>query len=354
MRSFILLLSIGLVYAGSDLFDEQKMADKWAKHKAMEACFGENMMKTSLMKMKKAVQKCTGADMPELDLPMFNSPHRMVHAMLESAQDHQQMQLLTLMKAMSNQKQSNSQQPALQLVLGQQQAQPQEDMFQKMIMKMALKKFFHSESQGSSPFGNMESAQSKQMEQMFGGNGKFNLDLMKLLAQNSRQRRATDADVYELGDRLTEKLKMEQAKWQAELGNMSCILQECDIVDRNLDLDVESMIQGVERGDWGKFEDEWLKEQVINNCRNCYEFSQSVPTRVLEECPFGVKWGRIKMYMYCDKMAKYRTCMNYDMKQKLENSFGKLEDLEEATGLQENVLLPMTMKLLQDQMDMLE
>merc|ERR1712020_635779 len=123
-----------------------------------------------------------------------------VHAMLESAQDHQQMQLLTLMKAMHNNKQSNSQQPALQLVLGQQQAQPQEDMFQKMIMKMALKKFFTSESQGSSPFGNMESAQSKQMEQMFGGNGKFNLDLMKLLAQNSRQRRATD-DLYDLGDR---------------------------------------------------------------------------------------------------------------------------------------------------------
>ena len=46
--------------------------------------------------------------------------------------------------------------------------------------------------------------------------------------------------------------------------------------------------------------------------------------------------------------------MNYDMKQKLEKSFGKLEDLEKATGLQENQLLPMTMKLLQEQMDMFE
>merc|ERR1711981_531110 len=109
------------------------------------------------MKMKKALQKCTGMDMPELDLPMFKSPHRMVHALLESAENHQQMQLLQLMKAMNNNQQSNSQQPSLQLVLGQQQAQPQ----QKMIMKMAMKKLFQSESQGSSPFGNMESAQSK-------------------------------------------------------------------------------------------------------------------------------------------------------------------------------------------------
>merc|ERR1711981_1102399 len=117
-------------------------------------------MKTTLMKMKKALQKCTGMDMPELDLPMFKSPHRMVHALLESAETHQQMQLLQLMKAMNNNQQSSSQQPSLQLVLGQQQAQPQENMFQKMIMKMAMKKLFQSESQGSSPFGNMESAQS--------------------------------------------------------------------------------------------------------------------------------------------------------------------------------------------------
>jgi hypothetical protein len=44
--------------------------------------------------------------------------------------------------------------------------------------------------------------------------------------------------------------------------------------------------------------------------------------------------------------------MNHDMKLKLEKSFGKLEDLETATGLAEYQLLPMTMKLLHDQMDM--
>ena len=44
--------------------------------------------------------------------------------------------------------------------------------------------------------------------------------------------------------------------------------------------------------------------------------------------------------------------MNHDIKQKLEKSFGKLEDLEKATGLQENQLLPLTMKLLHEQMDM--
>ena len=46
--------------------------------------------------------------------------------------------------------------------------------------------------------------------------------------------------------------------------------------------------------------------------------------------------------------------MNHDVKLKLEKNFGKLEDLEEATGLQENQLLPLTAKLLNEQMEMFE
>jgi len=71
MRAFIILACIGVVFAGEDMFGMKKMQKSWMKHKAMESCFGENMMKTSLLKMKKAVVKCTGMDMPELDLPMY-------------------------------------------------------------------------------------------------------------------------------------------------------------------------------------------------------------------------------------------------------------------------------------------
>merc|ERR1719410_1226085 len=99
----------------------KKMQKTWAEHKAMESCFGENMMKTSLLKMKKAVVKCTGMDMPELELPMYNNPHRFVHALLESSED---------LKTM------------------------------KMFMKMMMKKMFHThekEDEDESPFGNMGS-----------------------------------------------------------------------------------------------------------------------------------------------------------------------------------------------------
>merc|ERR1712141_695902 len=111
---------------------------------------------------------------------------------------------------------------------------------------------------------------------------KFFQNMMKAM---NRNKRATD-DLFELGDRLTDKLKQETEEWQAKLGNASCVLKELDIIDQS------------------------------------------------------------------EKDTKYKTCMNHDMKLKLEKSFGSLESLEEATGLPEYQLLPMTMKLLNEQMDM--
>merc|ERR1711902_52776 len=122
MRSFIILICVGVALAGEDMFGMKKMQKQWAEHKAMESCFGENMMKTSLLKMKKAVVKCTGMDMPELDLPMYKSPHRFVHAMLDSHQDMEQMKVMGALKSMQ-QMSGQQQQPAVQLVLGGQQQQ---------------------------------------------------------------------------------------------------------------------------------------------------------------------------------------------------------------------------------------
>merc|ERR1712241_1538666 len=126
----------------------------------MESCFGENMMKTSLLKMKKAVVKCTGMDMPELDLPMYKNPHRFVHALLESAEDLKTMKMYNAMSMMQQGHKAQSSAAPIQLVLGQQQQAPQDMMFKKMMQSM------------------------------------------------NRNKRATD-DLFELGDRLTEKLKEE-------------------------------------------------------------------------------------------------------------------------------------------------
>merc|ERR1712077_186045 len=336
MKSFIVLICVGMAIAGDDMFGHEKMKKQWTDYKAMESCFGEDMMKTSMLKMKKAVVKCTGIDMPELDLPMYKSPHRVVHALLESAEDFEQMKMMKLFQQLSQgQQQSNNQPQPIQLVLGQTQQQPQDNMFKKMMMKMMMKKMFGeqmAEPQAetyndykSSPFGNMGSRMNK--------NNKYEMmeQMMKTL-MTQRNKRATD-DVFELGDRLTEKLKHETVKMQAKLGNASCVLQELGIIDQNQNLDVSAMKKSVEDGEWGEFPDQWLKEHHIKDCQNCATYADSIPKPVFDECAYGEKWGRIILFFQCEKESKYKTCMNHDMKAKLEKSFGSLEELEQATKM---------------------
>merc|ERR1712072_380561 len=125
-----------------------------------------------MLKMKKAVVKCTGIDMPELDLPMYKSPNRVVHALLESAQDLEQMKMLKAFQQLSQSHQQSN---------NQQQPQPQDDMFKKMMMKMMMKKLFFNQQEDhheqneykmdlTSPFGNIGNQRSnnkyEMMEQM--------------------------------------------------------------------------------------------------------------------------------------------------------------------------------------------
>merc|ERR1712113_360309 len=172
--------------------------------------------------------------MPELDLPMYKSPHRAVHALLESAEDLEQMKMMKVFQQLSQGHQQSSNQPQpIQLVLGQTQQQPQDNMFKKMMMK---KMFSENEAETygyETPFGNMKARMDK-------GNKYEMMEQMMKTFMNHKNKRAAD-DVFELGDRLTEKLKQETVKMQAKLGNASCVLQELGIIDQNQDLDVSAM-----------------------------------------------------------------------------------------------------------------
>merc|ERR1712241_552692 len=246
MKSFIVLICVGMAIAGDDMFGHEKMKKQWTDYKAMESCFGEDMMKTSMLKMKKAVVKCTGTDMPELDLPMYKSPHRVVHALLESAEDLEQMKMMKVFQQLSQSHQSNSQsQPQpIQLVLGQTQQQPQDNMFKKMMMKMMMKKMFGEQEQESqtnnyfksSPFGNMES-------------------------------RMNTNNKYEMMEQMMK-----------------------TFMDQNQNLDVNKMVKSVEDGEWGQFPDQWLKEHHIKDCQTCATYADSIPKPVFDECAYGEKW----------------------------------------------------------------
>ena len=70
MTYFIFLLFIGMDIARGDIMGHEKMKEQWFKSKALESCFGEDMMKIQMVKMKNAVVKCNST---ELDLPRYKS-----------------------------------------------------------------------------------------------------------------------------------------------------------------------------------------------------------------------------------------------------------------------------------------
>merc|ERR1711997_946530 len=76
---------------GSGMLNDMDMMKKWSKYKAMEACYGEDITKTQLLKMKRAIAKCSKVDMPELDLPMFKTPYRAIQALLNGAREMEKM-----------------------------------------------------------------------------------------------------------------------------------------------------------------------------------------------------------------------------------------------------------------------
>merc|ERR1711954_446810 len=63
---------------------------------------------------------------------------------------------------------------------------------------------------------------------------------------HSRHSRAVASNL-DLGDRLVEKLKGQQQEMEEKVGNLTCILQEVNVLDNNNEISVSSMKQDLEQ-----------------------------------------------------------------------------------------------------------
>jgi len=331
------------------MMGNEMMVKKWSKFKAMESCYGEDLMKTHMLKMKRAIAKCTKAEMPELDLPMFSSPYRAIQALLNGARDTEQKNVAKFQEVMKS-IQGNSQystgggntyvpipvqktEPAA--------ADPIEEIMRKMFLRKVMNKFFDKKDD------------SDEDDDFFGIDDDEKFAELLFFNKNKRQlgRRKRQSDLYELGDRLSEKLMEQKEEMKAKMGNWSCAMKELKIVDDNLELDLENMLDDIKSMN---IRDKWLEDKTIEDVRTCYAVAQSLPVRFFAEFPMPEQWVKIKLFKKCKKNAMSQTCMNNDIKKKLENNFGPLGKLVETTGLPENELLPMAMKLLHGDMDMMD
>jgi len=76
------LLALTLLVAGALAGGKEKREmEMWMKMKAMEGCFGEDLVKDHMIKMKRSAAKCMRVEAPELELPMFENSYRFANAM---------------------------------------------------------------------------------------------------------------------------------------------------------------------------------------------------------------------------------------------------------------------------------
>merc|ERR1712010_361350 len=126
-------------------------------------------------------------------------------------------------------------------------------------------------------------------------------------------------------------------------GNMTCMLRECQILDsqnhfypKGIKMEFDEM----------KITDPWLKSQLEKYCDQCIELAEAVPQSMLDDCPWGGEMVKTKMFMKCMMKKKIKTCMRFDIKQKLEENFGTVDKLVEETKIPENQLYTIVKQML--------
>merc|ERR1712241_1213089 len=152
-------------------------------------------------------------------------------------------------------------------------------------------------------------------------------------------KRAAD-DEFDLGSKLQEKLAMKKEHWEAQYGNITCMLRECDILDSKDKFNPE----GTKRAKMLK--SEWLSTEMTKWCDLCVELAEAVPKSMQDACPWGGEMVKVKTYMKCMMKHKVKICMNYDIKQKLEQHFDSVEKLEDETNIPAEQLFMLVREML--------
>ena len=160
---------------------------------------------------------------------------------------------------------------------------------------------------------------------------------------------APSTDVLDLGDRLIQKLDGVKQHMQNEVGNFTCKLQKCGIINEDMDIQLEGMIADLDKLPAPL--DPWLKERIIEDKRKCYDFAEAIPENFYDRCAYGPKLGKVKMFKKCCKMTSAKTCMAFDIRNNLEENFGDVDDLLEESQLEEDELYSLVQALMMD-MDM--
>jgi len=372
---------------------EEKSQWQWMKMKAMESCYGEENIKLFTVNTKKAIAKCHQQDAPELELPIYSQSNKFVNALLSHNVDddeeedeeelNKHLKFMEMMMKMMHGGHSEHHSDHHSSNHGDGNSNWMEKMKMKM-MEMKMKKFFEKmfdddmeapsmysresmDSKGTSENMMMIKIMKSIMgEDMMSGSEKMNsysksskprmennpkYEMFKqMFGQRTKREAEKTTDNLELGNRLVEKLMEQKRQMEQKVGNMTCVLQEMNVINSDNEIDVGAMKKHMEQY---KMPSEWFSQRYTQIIDMCYEGTTNLPAKVEDNAVISGDFGSInlvevKAFMKCCSNAKTKLCIHQDMKNKIEASFGPVESLLGETGLSEAQFFPLVFGLLHD------
>jgi len=151
------------------------------------------------------------------------------------------------------------------------------------------------------------------------------------------------------GDRLFAKLQEQKREHEEHVGNMTCVLKETKVLNKENKIDVQSLKQYMQQY---TLPSPWFKKNFEELVDICYETAVNLPADVVEdqviEGDFGtVNFAQVRTFMKCCKEGKRKLCMNQDTKNKIESNFGPINSILKETKLTEFQLFPLVQEMLQ-------
>ena len=116
--------------------------------------------------------------------------------------------------------------------------------------------------------------------------------------RQKRQSGDSKKEMFELGDRLNVKLQNAKRAKEAEIGNFTCMLRECGVIDSNNRLvSPEAIIRKMRdipiNGD---DTDGWLRAKLEEGVRTCHEFATAVPQ--VNNTLFPIRYLNVKHFLF--------------------------------------------------------
>merc|ERR1719244_1333787 len=157
----------------------------------------------------------------------------------------------------------------------------------------------------------------------------------------------------DLGDRFEAKLQAEKERTNEKIGNLTCILQELNVLDKQNNIDVQAMKREFQQY---TFPSAWFKQMYEELLDSCYQMATNLPANIENQYEVqgevgSVNVAQIKTFVKCYAKARGQLCMNQDLKQQIETEFGDLEKILQKTRLTEHQLFSVVRSMLESQHD---